>query len=154
MQRVTVRLAPSVAAVVDNRDIPDICLQHMVAVMLVDKTVSFHAAHDKSRMQDAAILRERAKVDLVRDAELVQFLPVRVAVVEIELADGTRLSERISAVRGTPRNPMSRTEVMEKARDLTAPILGREKSKELIDTIYAVETVTDVRSLRPLLQRE
>jgi 2-methylcitrate dehydratase PrpD len=154
VRRVTVRLAPSVAAVVDNRDIPDICLQHMVAVMLVDKTVSFHAAHDKPRMQDAAILRERAKVDLVRDGELVQFLPVRVAVVEIELADGTRLSERISAVRGTPRNPMSRTEVMEKARDLTAPILGREKSARLIDTVYAIETVTDIRNLQPLLQRE
>jgi 2-methylcitrate dehydratase PrpD len=152
VKRVTVRLAPSVAAVVDNRDIPDICLQHMVAVMLVDKTVSFHAAHDKPRMQDAAILRERAKVDLVRDGELAQFLPVRVAIVEIELADGTRLSERISAVRGTPRNPMSRTEVMEKARDLTAPILGRDKSKGLIDTIYTIETVTDIRNLRTFLQ--
>jgi 2-methylcitrate dehydratase PrpD len=154
VRRVTVRLAPSVAAVVDNRDIPDICLQHMVAVMLLDKTVSFHAAHDKPRMQDAAILRERAKVELLRDGELVQFLPVRVTVVEIELADGTRLSERISAVRGMPRNPMSRPEVMEKARDLTAPILGREKSARLIDTVYAIETVTDIRNLQPLLQRE
>jgi len=153
VRRVTVRLAPSVAAVVDNRDIPDICLQHMVAVMLADKTVSFNAAHDKARMQDAAILRERAKVDLVRDAELAQFLPVRVTVVDIDLADGTRLSERVSAVRGTPRNPMSRAEVMEKARDLTAPILGREKSSGLIDTIYAIEAVSDMRSLRPLLQR-
>jgi 2-methylcitrate dehydratase PrpD len=153
VRRVTVRLAPSVAAVVDNRDIPDICLQHMVAVMLADKTVSFNAAHDKARMQDAAILRERAKVDLVRDAELAQFLPVRVTVVDIDLADGTRLSERVSAVRGTPRNPMSRAEVMEKARDLTAPILGREKSSGLIDTIYTIEAVSDMRSLRPLLQR-
>jgi len=153
VRRVTVRLAPSVAAVVDNRDIPDICLQHMVAVMLVDKTVSFSAAHDKARMQDAAILRERAKVDLVRDAELVQFLPVRVTVVDIDLVDGTRLSERVSAVRGTPRNPMSRAEVMEKARDLTVPVLGREKSSGLIDTIYAIEAVSDMRSLRPLLQR-
>jgi 2-methylcitrate dehydratase PrpD len=153
VRRVKVRLAPSVAAVVDNRDIPDICLQHMVAVMLADKTVSFSAAHDKTRMQDAAILRERAKVDLVRDAELAQFLPVRVTVVDIDLADGTRLSERVSAVRGTPRNPMSRAEVMEKARDLTAPILGREKSSGLIDTIYAIEAVSDMRSLRPLLQR-
>jgi 2-methylcitrate dehydratase PrpD len=153
VRRVTVRLAPSVAAVVDNRDIPDICLQHMVAVMLLDKTVSFHAAHDKPRMQDAAILRQRAKVELVGDGELVQFLPVRVTVLEIELADGTRLSECISAVRGTPRNPMSRTEVMEKARDLTAPTMGREKSARLIDTVYAIETVTDIRNLQPLLQR-
>jgi 2-methylcitrate dehydratase PrpD len=153
VQRVTVRLAPSVATVVDNRDIPDICLQHMVAVMLLDKTVSFHAAHDKPRMQDASVLRERAKVELVRDEELAKLLPVRVAVVEVALADGTRLSERVSAVRGTPRNPMSRAEVIEKARDLTAPALGRKISESLIETVYAIENVADVRKLRPLLQR-
>ena len=43
---------------------PDICLQHMVAVMLLDRTASFKAAHDKPRMQDAAVLRQRAKVQL------------------------------------------------------------------------------------------
>jgi hypothetical protein len=48
---------------------------------------------------------------------------------------------------------MSRTEVMDKARDLTAPVLGREKSGRLIDTVYAIEAVTDIRNLRPLLQR-
>ena len=153
VQRVTVRLAPSVAVVVDNRDIPDICLQHMVAVMLLDKTVSFHAAHDKPRMQDPAVLRQRAKVNLMRDEELAKLLPVRVAIVEIELAEGAGLSERVSAVRGTPRNPMSRVEVIDKARDLTAPILGCETAQRLIETVFAIEAVTDIRSLRPLLQR-
>jgi 2-methylcitrate dehydratase PrpD len=152
VKRVTVRLAPSVATVVDNRDIPDICLQHMVAVMLLDKTVSFHAAHDKPRLQDPATLRQRAKVNLVRDDELAKLLPVRVTIVEIELTDGTRLSERVSAVRGTPRNPMTRAEVIEKASDLTAPVLGRDTSKRLIETVLAIETVTDIRSLRRLLQ--
>src|SRR5215475_8250086 len=89
VKRVSVRLAPSVAEVVDNRDIPDICLQHMLAVMLIDKTASFHAAHDKARMQDPAVLRQRAKVNLARDNELAKLLPVRVAIVEIELTDGT-----------------------------------------------------------------
>jgi 2-methylcitrate dehydratase PrpD len=153
VQRVTVRLAPSVATVVDNRDIPDICLQHMIAVMLIDKTVSFHAAHDKPRMQDAAVLRQRAKVNLMRDEELAKLLPVRVTIVEIELADGSKLSERVDAVRGTPRNPMSRAEVIEKARDLNAPILGRETADRLSDTVFAIEGVTDIRKLRPLLQR-
>src|SRR5262249_47972171 len=127
VNRVIVRLAPSVAKVVDNRDIPDICLQHMIAVMLIDKTVSFHAGHDKPRMQDVAVLRQRAKVSLTHDEELAKLLPVRVAVVEIELNDGRRLSERVAAVRGTPRNPMTRSEVIDKARDLMAPVLGREK---------------------------
>jgi 2-methylcitrate dehydratase PrpD len=153
VRRVVVRLAPSVAAVVDNRDSPDICLQHMVAVMLLDGTVSFHAAHDKARMQEAAVLRERAKVELVRDEELAKLLPVRVAIVEIELADGTRLSERVEAVRGTPRNPMSRAEVIAKAEDLVAPVVGREKTARLIETVYAIEAAPDIRALRPLLQR-
>jgi 2-methylcitrate dehydratase PrpD len=152
VQRVTVHLAPSVAGVVDNRDMPDICLQHMIAVMLVDKTASFHAAHDKARMQDTTTLRQRAKVDLQRDEELAKLLPVRVTVVEVELIDGTRLSERVSAVRGTPRNPMSRPEVIDKARDLTTPVLGQEKSKRLIEAVYGLEAVTDIRKLGPLLQ--
>ena len=122
--RVVVRLAPSVGEVVDNRDIPDICLQHMVAVMLIDKTASFHAAHDKARMQDAEVLRQRAKVTYTPDTSLNRLLPVRVAIVEITLADGTHLSEQVEAVRGTVRNPMPRVEVVDKARDLIAPVLG------------------------------
>jgi 2-methylcitrate dehydratase PrpD len=121
-------------------------------VMLLDKTVSFHAAHDKPRMQDPAVLKERAKVNLVRDEELAKLLPVRETIVEIDLADGTHLSERVSAVRGTPRNPMTRTEVIDKARDLLAPVLGRETSDRLIDTVYAIDQVSDVRSLRALLR--
>jgi 2-methylcitrate dehydratase PrpD len=153
VRRVNVRLAPGVAAVVDNREIPDICLQHMIAVMLVDGTVSFRAAHDKSRMTDPIVLTQRAKVDLVTDEELNNFLPVRVAIVEIELTDGTRLSRRITAVRGTPRNPMSRAEVIDKARDLIVPILGRQKSERLIEAVFAIDALADIRQLRPLLQR-
>jgi 2-methylcitrate dehydratase PrpD len=153
VQRVTVRLAPSVAAIVDNRDIPDICLQHMLAVMLLDKTVSFAAAHDKPRMQDAAALRERAKINLVRDEDLAKLLPVRVAIVDIEFTDGARLSERVTAVRGTPRNPMSQAEVIDKARDLIVPVIGRDASERLIQTVLAIEDVPSIRDLRPLLQR-
>jgi len=152
VQEVVVRLAPIVALVVDNRDIPDICLQHMVAVMLIDKTASFEAAHDKGRMQDATILRQRAKVRLVPDSTLDRFLPVRVAAVEVTLTDGTRLTEQVEAVRGTPRNPMSREEVVNKATDLIAPVLGDDKTTRLVETIFGIERLGSVRALGPLLQ--
>src|SRR5258707_1975128 len=51
-------------SVVDNREMPDVCIQHMIAVMLLDKTATFRSAHDKPRMQDPTILRQRAKVRL------------------------------------------------------------------------------------------
>ena len=130
VKQVTVRIATDEAAVVDNRDIPDICLQYMLAVMLLDKTASFRAAHDNARMRDPAVLRERAKIQLVPDADLEKLLPKRVAIVELTLADGTRLTERVDAVRGTAQNPMGRDEVVAKARDLMSPILGIASERE------------------------
>jgi 2-methylcitrate dehydratase PrpD len=153
VKAVSVRLAPTVGAVVDNRDIPDICLQHMVAVMLIDKTASFHAAHDKPRMQDPAVLRQRRKVTYVPDGTLTALLPARVAIVDITLNDGARLIERVEAVRGTVRNPMTRAEVVDKARDLIAPVLGAPTAQKLIDTLLGIEAVKDVRALRPMLQK-
>jgi 2-methylcitrate dehydratase PrpD len=153
VKTVVARLATSDANTVNNREMPDICLQHMVAVMLLDKTASFAAAHDKPRMQDAAVLRERAKVQLVFDEGLEKLHPARVAIIEVTLSDGTKLSERVEAVRGTAENPMPRGEVVSKARDLMAPVLGAEKTGKLIDRVLDLERVKSVSELRPLLQK-
>ena len=151
VKQVVVRVATSAAYTVNNRDMPDICLQHLVAVMLLDKAVSFRAAHDKARMQDPAVLHERAKVQLVPDADLEKMIPVRVAVVELTLMDGTQLTERVEHVRGTPENPMTREEVVAKANELMTPVLGAETCSKLIERVLALDTVKDIRELRPLL---
>jgi 2-methylcitrate dehydratase PrpD len=153
VQQVTVHLATDEAGIVNNREIPDICLQHMVAVMLQDKTVTFRSAHDKARMQDPATMKERAKVKLVPEEQLERLMPLRVAIVEVTLTDGARLSQRVDNVRGTPENPMSREEIAAKARDLITPVLGVAKGTNLIQKIFELEGVKDIRELRPLLQR-
>lgn len=152
VQKIVVRLSTSAAPKVDNVQSPDLCLQYLVAVMLLDRTVSFRAAHDKARMQDPAILRERAKVAVIAEEELERLLPRRVAIVEVTLADGTQLREENDTVRGTPENPMSRDEVVAKARDLVAPLLGANKCTRLIETTLQLDSVRDIRELRPLLQ--
>jgi 2-methylcitrate dehydratase PrpD len=152
VKQVVVRTATSAAYTVNNREMPDICLQHMVAVMIIDKTASFKAAHDKPRMQDPAVLKVRAKVQLIGDDELEKLIPKRVAIVEVTLNDGTKLAERVEAVRGTPENPMNRAEVVAKARDLIVPVLGASKCDALIAKLLALESVKDIRELRPLLQ--
>ena len=153
VQQVAVRLATDEAAIVNNREIPDICLQHMIAVMLLDTTVTFASAHDRERMRDATALRERAKVQLIPDAELERLMPLRVAVVDVALADGSHLTQRVDNVRGTPENPMTRDEVIAKASDLITPVLGPAKCSSLIEKIFHLENVGDIRELWPLLQR-
>src|SRR6267143_418146 len=144
---------PDEAAFVNNREIPDICLQHMVAVMVMDKTVTFSSAHDKARMKDPATLREREKVKLIPDEQLEHLMPLRVAIVEMQLTDGTHLTQRVDNVRGTPKNPMTRDEIVGKARDLIAPILGTAQCANLIERVLNLDRVKDIRELRPLLQR-
>jgi 2-methylcitrate dehydratase PrpD len=151
--QVTLRLAPREATTVNNREIPDICVQHMVVVMLLDKTATFASAHDQARMRDAAVLRQRAKVQLLPDPELERFLPTRAAKVEVTLSDGTQLTEEVDAVRGTAKNPMTRDEVVAKTRDLVTPILGALTCSSLIDKVMGLENVKDVRELRPLLSK-
>jgi len=152
VKQLDVRLATDEAAIVNNRKISDICLQHMMAVALLDKTVSFATAHDLSRMNDPAILRERAKINLFPDAELERLMPLRIAIVELTLADGTQLRQRVDNVRGTPENPMTRDEILAKARDLITPVLGSVKCSALLLKIFDLESVSDIRALRPLLQ--
>jgi len=152
VRQMVLRLATDEAAIVNNREIPDICAQHMLAVALLDRTITFASAHDAARMKDTAVLRERAKIKLVPDDELERLMPLRVAVLEVTLQDGTRLTRRVDNVRGTPENPMTREEVVAKARDLMAPVLGAQKASNLISKIFDLESVSDIRDLRALLQ--
>src|SRR5205807_3835498 len=110
-------LSTSAAPKVDNVPSPDLCIQYLIAVLLLDKTVSFRAAHDKARMTGAAIQRQRAKVKVIAERRLEDLLPRRLAMVEIVLDDGTKLIEENDTVRGTPDNPMTKAEIVEKARD-------------------------------------
>lgn len=153
LKSVVVRVASHEASIVDNRDIPDICLQHMIAVMLIDGTVTFASAHDKGRMSDPSVLAVRAKVQLVSDEALDRRLPRREAIVEITLQDGMRLTEHVEAVRGTAENPMTHEEVVEKCRNLITPSLGKEQCSSLIEKVMNLEAVKNIVELRPLLQR-
>src|SRR6266478_5698098 len=153
VRKVVVRIASDEADTVSNREMPDICMEHMVAVMLLDKTATFRSAHDKARMKDPAVLRQRAKVEVVADPRIDARRPRREAIVEVTLADGTKMSEWIRDVRGTAENPMPREEVVAKARDLIAPVLGNATCATLINKVLDLESVKDVRELRPVLQR-
>jgi hypothetical protein len=55
-------------------------------------------------------------------------------------------------VRGTPDDPMSRDEVLDKARDLIAPVLGADRCAQVLDLLCRIETVADAGELAALLR--
>jgi 2-methylcitrate dehydratase PrpD len=150
--RLTVRVSILGATTTDDREMPDICLQHMCAVMLLDGIVTFESAHDEARMHDPAVRALRRRITLIGDPALQKLLPARHGIVELELKNGTRLRHHTKAVRGTAQNPMSRAEIDEKCFHLMAPVLGAKRARRLCDAVWHLEGVGDMRALRPLLR--
>ncbi len=151
VEHILVRVSPGSANTVNNRTMPDINMQQMCAVMLVDGFVSFEAAHDEARMTDRRTRDMRAKVELFGDPEFEKQYPGRQGEVTVTLKNGTKLFHHTTAVRGTVENPMTDEEVDAKCYDLMAPILGTRRARRLVDTIWNLEDVKDVRDMRPLL---
>ncbi len=150
VDRVVVRVAHHSANTVNNRDIPDICMQHMCAVMLVDGTVSFASAHDHKRMRDPRVLAVRRRIELVGGDGLQKIVAKRQGIVEIRMNDGRELRHHTTAVRGTAGNPMPREEVDAKTYDLTASIVGARKARRLCDALGGIDNLKAVRELRKL----
>jgi 2-methylcitrate dehydratase PrpD len=152
VERLVVRVAHQGANTVDNRSMPDICMQHMCAVMLLDGTVSFKSSHDAKRMRSREVLALRGRIALQGDDALTQAMPSRQGIVELRLRDGRELRHHTRAVRGSADNPMTRAEVDAKSYDLIAPVIGGARARKLCDLVWRLEKVKDVRALRPLLR--
>jgi 2-methylcitrate dehydratase PrpD len=151
VQQILLRSAPG--SVVDNSEPPDINIQYAIALMLIDKKATFRSIHDKARMKDPAILSLRSKVRLEAPAERAGGAARRLPLLEITLADGTRLTQDTGPVLGTVGNPMTRQQLEDKCRDLMTPVLGTAASQRLVDQALSLERLQDIRDLRPLLQR-
>ena len=151
VERLTVRVAHQGANTTDNRHMPDICMQHMCAIMLLDGIVTFLSSHDEKRMKNPKVLAMRSRVTLKGDDEMSAAMPSRQCRLELKLKDGREIKHHVKAVLGTAQNPMTRAQVDEKCYHLMAPVLGKTRARKLCDAVWALESINDVRSLRPLL---
>ncbi|MFC2001944.1 MmgE/PrpD family protein [Chloroflexota bacterium] len=152
VKSITVRLGDRWSSkTVNDRAMPDINLQHILAVTLLDGDLTFATAHSRERMNDPVVLELKRCIKLVVDPELVAAKIKRQGIVDVTTKDGGQLREHVVSVRGTVENPMTTEEVEKKCQDLLIPVLGEERSQELINRIWNLEQVKNVRELRPLL---
>src|ERR1041384_653557 len=70
IEKIIVRIPESGARTVNNRRMPDVNVQYMVAAILLEGKLSFELAHDYGRFQNSRVLALKEKVQLIGDAEL------------------------------------------------------------------------------------
>ncbi len=151
VERVVVRLPEQRAATVNNREIPDINLQQILALALAHGHVTFANTHDDRLLNHAAVGALRSRIELVGDPALQNDEFPRQVDLTVMTRAGERLAKRLMTYRGTPENPATADEVEAKARDLMAPVIGREQCDTLIGVISRIESVKDMREFRGLL---
>jgi 2-methylcitrate dehydratase PrpD len=151
VEKLVIRVAHQAANTTDNRNMPDICMQHLCAVMLIDGIVTFKSSHDEKRMKDKKVLDLRKRITLYGDDALTAALPSRQGILELKLKNGKTLHKHVKAVLGTAQNPMIRAQVDEKCYHLMAPILGATRARKLCDAVWNIEKVGNITKLRNLL---
>jgi 2-methylcitrate dehydratase PrpD len=148
VEELVARMPDKELEIVNNRDMPDISVQHLLAVMLRDGTVTFASAHDFKRMRDPRVLALRKRIKAVGDPELTDPQRRWRCVMEIRLKNGRTLNHQTMAAKGSFENPLTRDEEEEKALDLIVPILGKRRGEALLTALWGFEDLKDVRSLR------
>ena len=151
VDRIVVRLPEDGARIVDNNSMPDVNCQYIIAVALVDGTVSFSDSHSHERMEDPKVRAVKERVQLVADRALMNPDAPRSGMVEVTLRDGRTVSHFTRHAPGTKENPLDTQGVNEKVRSLMAPVLGPERTEAIIQRVNALEELDNVRRLVALL---
>lgn len=147
---IEIRLPSDLAEVVNNRSMPDINVQYLVAGTLIDKEFSFAMAHDEDRMRNDPFIGELvSRTELIPDESMAL---TRQAKMRIHTGGFGEHSRHVEYVRGTVDDPMTDQEVTDKAWELIEPVLGADRTRQLIASVWNITEVENVIELRPLMQ--
>jgi len=153
VDKIVVKLPADGAGIVNDRAMPYVNVQHILAVALIDGTITFDASHSYQRMSDPQVLAVKQRVQLVGDRGLMDPAAPRSGLVEVTLRDGRTVSKFTRFPPGTKENPLDTAAVNAKARNLMLPVLGAQRTDAIIQRVNALEDVAQVRDLVALLVR-
>ena len=149
IQKIVVRLPDTQARTINDRHMPDVNCQYMLAVAMLDGKIDFQNSHDFERMHDPQVLELKKRVELVADPELTKIFPaVRSAIVEITMVDGGQFKVLEDRMPGAPYNPLSAEELEEKFHSLSNPVLGEQRSQAIAKTAHNLENLATSLRLR------
>ncbi len=123
-------------------------LPYCASVALIDGRVRMSAFDDR-HLEDPEIREMIKRIELYVDPQSDRGFPKqRAAVVEMHTRDGRVLRFRAPTRKGDPDSPLSDAELVDKYRELVAPIIGEAAAEGLLDILWRIDVVDDVSALR------
>jgi 2-methylcitrate dehydratase len=134
-----------------TRETADHSLPYCIAVALLDGEVT-QASFSDARLRDPAVKRLMDKVKVVEDPALsAQYPESAPGRVTVALLSGQTHEATVRYPRGHEKNPMTDEEIERKFAQLCADRLAPGARARLLETLWHLERVEDVRALTELL---
>jgi 2-methylcitrate dehydratase PrpD len=125
-----------------------ISAHYTAAVILYDRALTL-AQFEPSRYDDPVLKRAAAEqVEISADPALTGVQ----ASAEIELSDGSKLSARCEHPRGSPENPLTRAQIVDKLRTYAPDRISAAAIDEVVRVVDRLEDLGSVRRLMDVLR--
>ncbi|PSN85009.1 hypothetical protein B9Q00_11280 [Candidatus Marsarchaeota G1 archaeon OSP_C] len=148
IEQITLRFPAQGAPVIDNNELKSHNAQYILPVLAVKGDVQIDDILFERR-ENEEIKRLYYNTKVIHDEELSPLFPRSYAsIVELKLKDGRTLSKRVDYARGTPQNPMSFDEVVQKFRKLASEVLTEIQVDQIVRFVDQIEK----RSVKELVE--
>lgn len=107
------------------------------------------SAFDAERIIEADLRVLMPRIHVKSDPDLTSNFPnMRAARVKIHLKTGVVLEHMQPFRIGDPESPLSDEQISEKFLELASPVITENQAKQLLNQLWSIDTVSDLRSLR------
>ena len=127
-------------------------MEFCMAILLLERRGGLEEFTDEIvNRPDVQAMIEKVDFGVNAEAEAAGFDKMT-TIVEIELADGRKVSGRADFGKGSPTNPMSDAELSDKFRQCAAwGNVRRDRAERILETLWGIESLADVSELGALL---
>jgi len=134
-----------------TKETADHSLPYCIAAAVAERQVT-PLQFTMGKIMDPTIRAQLLKVKVVADAEIEKVFPALQRVgVKITTTDGRVFEKMMDFPKGDPRNPLSDWEIEEKFHALAEPIMGAERRKKLLESIWNLEKQKSVTELMEMM---
>jgi 2-methylcitrate dehydratase PrpD len=130
-------------------------MEFCMAILLLERKAGLEQFTDEVvNRADVQALLQRVDFGVHPDAEAAGFDKMT-TIIEVELDDGTVVKGAADFGKGSPANPMSDNELMDKFRQCAAwGGVGQDEAQRIIDMVWKIEQLDDVGVLTRQLRKK
>jgi len=134
-----------------TRETADHSLPYIIAAALLDGTIGEHS-FDEERLRDPRIADLMKRMTLREKPEFTALHPVKwPCVIEVTTKSGSQHCASVEYFKGHAKNPLSDREVEHKFRELTAARMDKVQIDRILETVWKLDTLTDIGELIDLM---